>query len=196
MSASWSLERLAIQRIVDQARELGVEVPAEVSAFLCGGGGSAGARIWAAANPDAEPDPCCMESFDGGPADCTCWIPEYDLEETRPARLVTDADLQVQPLMCGDCAYRPGSPELADEWEREALLELPTRDNKRFFCHQGMRRPIRWRHPDGRVVDGDPADYQPYMKDSIAYQADGTPGLLCAGWDARRRAHLAALERR
>ncbi len=193
-AAPWSVERAAVQRIVDEAIALGVEVPAEVSAYLCGGRGSAGSRAWVAANPGVEPDPCCGESFDGGPEDCTCWVAVYDLEQ-QPPRVVAGDQLAVQPLMCGDCAYRPGSPELADEWQAEDLLALPTRADKRFFCHQGIRRPREWRHPDGRVVAGDPADYQPAMRAGIAYQASGEPALLCAGWDARRRAHLAALER-
>lgn len=28
----------------------------------------------------------------------------------------------------------------------------------------------------------------------VAYQADGTPGLLCAGWAARRRQLLAEVD--
>jgi MoaA/NifB/PqqE/SkfB family radical SAM enzyme len=60
-----------------------------------------------------------------------------------------------------------------------------------FWCHQGIRRVVEYRHPDGRVypvpplaagVDG---AYEPPIIDGRPYKADGTPADVCAGWWAR-----------
>nr|MDT0660822.1 hypothetical protein [Micromonospora sp. DSM 115978] len=72
--------------------------------------------------------------------------------------------------------------------ERRAVdLAVPTTP---FWCHQGMRRPFRWEHPDGRTVDGSPDDYQPPTLAGVPFRADGSPGLLCAGWAARTSRRL------
>lgn len=58
----------------------------------------------------------------------------------------------------------------------------------RFWCHQGMRRPLYWEHPAGVRITGSPADYDPPIEDLVPFKADGTPADLCAGWAARSRA--------
>ena len=55
-----------------------------------------------------------------------------------------------------------------------------------FWCHSGMRRPVAYRHAVLGEVAADPADYRPVIVDGVPYQADGRPGLICAGWMARR----------
>lgn len=132
--------------------------------------------------------PCCMSSAMNGPQGCTCWEPIYDLEQIEPKVgvmpvLVDECD--VRDRACSDCAYRPDSPERADETTAERLLELPAGAGA-FFCHQGIRRTVEWRHPDGRTAPGHPADYQPPRVNEVPYKADGTPADLCAGWAARR----------
>lgn len=142
---------------------------------------------------------CCPGAKDGGPAACTCWQPVYDLKQTEPPveTIVAVALGQLEPdvrdRMCSDCAYRPNSPEKtgSDDVNGDPqLLEQLAATGTRFFCHDGMRKPVGWRHPAGieiPAVDTD-SDYQPPIIESVPYRADGQPGLLCAGWAARRRA--------
>jgi hypothetical protein len=95
--------------------------------------------------------------------------------------------------MCGDCAYKPGSPERQGDsrYNGDAgLLDDLVRTATPFFCHVGVRRVARLAHPSGAVVDVPPGDYQPPVEGGIPYKADGTPGELCAGWSARRRARV------
>lgn len=142
---------------------------------------------------------CCMGA-DRGPQHCACWRPVYAGTQQDPVGAavnlidvgITQPD--VSDGMCGDCAYRPGSPEKtgdpkhrgdADELERLAAI------GKRFWCHQGMRRIEKWVHPSGAEVAGHPADYAPPIIGTTPYRLDGTPALLCAGWRARRKALLA-----
>jgi len=121
-------ERMAIKRLLDKARSVGVKPPA-IETFICGST-NGGARLYAAH------------------------------------------------------AFRKDSPERSVAWEEEALLALPASGDP-FWCHDGMRRPSTWRHPAGVLIDGDPADYRPPQRSGIPYRADGSPGLLCAGWMAR-----------
>lgn len=149
-------------------------------------------------NPDL-PDTggtCCYGAGVYGPGRCTCWVPEYDLEQADLDPMLRSwVEAGVKPntrqLMCQDCAYRPGSPERtgtdgyngdADELEALAALGRP------FFCHQGIRKPVRLRHPSGPVIDGHAAAYSPPITAGVPWRADGTPAELCAGWAARRRA--------
>lgn len=121
---------------------------------------------------------CCMSAAEDGPAACTCWEPVFDAEQAEPR---TDLEPGTRPAMCGDCAYRPDSPErLADPY---ALLYLAN-----FWCHRGIRRPTSWRHPDGRVRPGDPSDYQPPIVGGVPYRADGRPAERCGGWAALQAA--------
>ena len=94
--------------------------------------------------------------------------------------------------MCHDCAYRPNSPEkTGDEayaGDPQELERLARED--RFWCHDGMRQPRSWLHPPSGVTIAAvlAGDYQPPIIEGIPWRADGQPGLLCAGWAARRRA--------
>ena len=147
------------------------------------------------------PDPvygaCCIGSAIRGPQYCTCWTAEYDLEQAglRPGKPGRRAEL------CGDCAYKPGSPERLgdDRYTGDGeFLDRIVEDGESFFCHQGIRRAVRLVHPSGDVVElfkDPPGDYRPPIVDDIPYKADGSPADLCAGWAARRQKHLGLASR-
>jgi hypothetical protein len=136
---------------------------------------------------------CCWGTAIRGPEHCTCWEPEYDLEQLP----ISDADSPMpmpRAEMCGDCAFRPDSPERnGDEgYENNGGLDDLTElvdKGQPFYCHQGMRRIVRWRHPSGAAADDHPGNYAPPMATianaQIPFKADGTPGDICAGWWAR-----------
>ena len=145
------------------------------------------------------PVDCCAGRIADGPAGCTCWQPIYDREQIEPtdetvARVVCgEQQPEVRKRMCADCAYRPGSPEKQGA-ETAAVdasdLERLARED-RFWCHDEMRSPVAWQHPSGPRIPADPertGDYQPPIVCGVPYRANGQPGLLCAGWAARRRA--------
>jgi hypothetical protein len=160
-----------------------------MSANLCGLG--AGGGQWPdVGNGEA---PCCWESALDGPARCSCWEPVFDLEQQEPQR---DLEPGTRPSMCVDCAYRPSSPERTgdpdagtDVDELRALVD----SGSVFWCHQGMRRPIHWRHPSGAttVPAGMDLNYRPPIVDGRPFKADGTPGDICGGWAALRLKVLA-----
>jgi hypothetical protein len=185
-------QRTAIKRLVDKARAAGVEPAAEVLGMLHGNHSSASAAGFAARYPDGTCPPvgamgCCWGEVMGGLSGCTCWRPVFDVEQQSPIPPASPDDLGAMPRMCGDCAFRKGSPERSDPWMEETLLELPTSGDP-FWCHEGMVRPAAWRHPKlGPEYDvpGSSDDWQPPQVAGIPYRADGRPGLLCAGWAAR-----------
>jgi hypothetical protein len=93
--------------------------------------------------------------------------------------------------MCATCAYRPGSPERTDDPQAGAneddLRDL-IHNGGTFHCHEGLRRPIGYRHPpSGQVVAASPLDWQPPVVKGRAFQVDGQPAQLCAGLCAARR---------
>ncbi len=186
MSAETSLERLTYGKLVDKARHLGAEdqIPQMVLDFVDGHTHNPGALAWTREHPDDDQfRGCCEGEMVRGPIGDTCWEPVYDLEQ-QPLQPIGPDGITVRGGMCGDCAYRPGSPERDNPLMEETLMELPLRGDM-FFCHEGMRRPAKWRHPDGREVAGNPADYQPPFDDlRRPYRADGQVGLICAGWAA------------
>ncbi|MER7002235.1 hypothetical protein ABT297_04190 [Dactylosporangium sp. NPDC000555] len=193
-----AFERYAVQLLIDQANAAGVDVPDTINKIAsslanadhCG---SYPARTWAEQHPDEADWPvgCCIGNDLGGPDRCTCWVPVFALEQQPPRPPREPADIERQPRMCGDCAFRKGSPERADQFMEDALFDLAA-SGQPFWCHQDMRRPLYWRHPDGRRVEGSTADWQPPFVAGVPYRADGRPGLLCAGWLARaERAHRA-----
>lgn len=186
-----ALERDAVARKVRLLHELGVELPPDlaeaVNRVLCGQT-SAGARLWAAAHPDDDPTPCCDGSAVYDQTRCTCWEPVYAVEQSPPRPPASIGDIQVRARMCppgpddeAGCAFRPGSPERTDPLLVDELDELVYAGTP-FWCHTGMRRPVRWEHPDGRVIPGDPADWHPAMVGALPFRTDGQPALLCAGW--------------
>lgn len=148
----------------------------------------------------AAPVDCCPGRIADGPAGCTCWEPVFDLDQVDPdpaaalAIATGDAQPEERPRMCGNCAYRPNSPEKtgqATHAGNASELERLARTGERFYCHDGMRVPVAWRHPAGMRIPAAPdrdGDYQPPIVLGTPFRVDGRPGLLCAGWAARRRA--------
>lgn len=135
--------------------------------------------------PDATDGiPCCMASAIGDT--CSCWMPLYDQPRDHD---VQEGPSPVRELCCHDCAYRNDSPE------RTAGEALPYDYRTPFYCHDGMPRVIAQVHPAGALVHGEQGDYDPIVAGSSserrAWQADGQPGVLCAGWAAFARARAA-----
>jgi hypothetical protein len=177
-----AFERAAVQRVIDRVTAAGGTVPPEVTAImdrLDHGDGGHAARTWAREHPASIP--CCEASAYRDLESCTCWVPVFDVDQ-QPARPIGPGDLMVRPGgMCSDCAYRPGSPERVVDFTTDQLRSLPA-EGTPFYCHDGIRRPAYWVHPEGRRVEGDPADYQPLVVRGAPYRADGRVALLCAGW--------------
>lgn len=139
--------------------------------------------------PDAGEGGCCIGSAMGGPQRCTCWEPVYDLEQAEPVAAL----MGLRTIRCSDCAYLKNSPERRGEdgYQGDAdSLEDMVRNGELFACHQGIRKPLKYVHPSGAEIPGHPAAYDPPMVDGVPYKADGTPADLCAGWTARRLAHM------
>lgn len=133
--------------------------------------------------PEEAPDgwiPCCMASAVYGPRRCTCWEPAFDQSQAGPVGDCSRSDRR--DSLCHDCAYRPGSPERSDPEIAGGLMDLPLIGHP-FYCHQGMRRLVRWVHPDGRTYTPDRDDYHPgYTDEGLPLRADGSPAALCEGW--------------
>lgn len=189
-------ERYAVRRLLGQARAAGVEVPRAL-ARVCGNAASHGAVLYARLVDEESMPPeasgCCWGAAARGPADCTCWEPVYDVGQAPPRPPQSPDDLEARQGLCGDCAFRKGSPERATQWEEEALFDLAAQGDP-FWCHDGMRRPVAWCHPQLGEIVGDPDNWTPPQVAGIPYRADGRPGLLCAGWVARRSSTLAKLD--
>jgi hypothetical protein len=133
--------------------------------------------------PDAGNGGCCYGAAVYGPQRCTCWTPVYDLEQQEVTPGLPLPPIPVQ--MCHDCAYRPHSPERegdADVAGSGELLDELVRSREPFYCHQGIRHPVAYRHPSGAEIPGHPAGYDPPIVDGVPCKADGTPADLCAGW--------------
>lgn len=125
---------------------------------------------------------CCMGVASGGIDYCTCWEPIYDLDQAVGLDAVTP--LATRAKCCGDCAYRNGSPERNGD-EEDWLLELPG-GPATFFCHQGIRRILSYRHPSGLVLPAGSGDYDPPRSAGRVYRANGSPAEICAGFAAYR----------
>lgn len=144
--------------------------------------------------PEVDDGLCCTGAAMYGAGGCTCWRSVYDVDQADPmpaARVVRPGG------MCGDCAYRPGSPEKAGDpgYRGDAdQLEVWAEAATPFHCHDGLRRRVGRRHPAGVELHSPADEYDPPILDGVPYRADGQPGYLCAGWDARRRAIAARVE--
>lgn len=133
---------------------------------------------------------CCMGAAVYGMPRCTCWEPVYDLEQ-QPLENdgIPPSNIPTRSKCCGDCAYRQGSPEREDG-QGDFLDDLAVGGRGEFWCHQGVRRVIAWRHPDGREVPAAEGDYRPPETPGprpAIWKADGTIGERCAGWAATRK---------
>lgn len=145
------------------------------------------------ADEDDDPDriPCCMGTAAG--CACTCWEDEYD----QPQLPAQEGPPAIAPGPCSTCACRPGSPErleddtpydqrqMASSWE---LVQSLAARGEPFWCHQGMRRRVRERHPDGRVREVGEHDWAPGVRPGTPLQASGEPAVMCGGWAAMARA--------
>ena len=188
-------ERAAIAALIAKAEAAGVPVPDDVriAAATCGTA-NGGAILHVEQYPDADYVGCCEGAAYRGLEACTCWVPEYDVEQAPVSvESVTEHGIDTRPRRCGDCAYRPDSPERADVYTAEHLVHIAA-VGEPFWCHDGMRKPDRWRHPQrAEVVIGSGDDWQPPKVGGIPWRADGRPALLCAGWasEGRRQERLA-----
>lgn len=159
---------------------------------MCVSGGGSGLPC-----PDGEPcwDACALDG-----SDCAVWEPVY-----WPTPITDSEQLQAGPelrrrLACGDCAYRPGSPE-----RRDAGGGLPDSFDplRPFHCHDGMPALVGWTHPglgvsllarelpsmkDGFLIGS--YDYQPFSRNGRGWQYDGQPLVVCAGWAAHAQRAL------
>jgi hypothetical protein len=151
--------------------------------FVCGG------TDYPVEMPAVGDGECCEGALFDAPQACTCWKPVYDLEQRAPV----PGEAGLPAGMCADCAFRPKSPERQGapgyNGDAAALDELVTSGSP-FWCHQGIRKPVKWVHPSGAEVAGHPADYQPPIVAGVPFKADGTRADLCAGWAVRRLRHL------
>lgn len=128
-------------------------------------------------------DLCCMGAAVYGPERCTCWVPVYDRDQAEPD---TSTPPTTRTTCCYDCAYCNGSPERTTYDEEGELLDCAGDLRAAFWCHQGDRKVIEWRHPDGRVFPQEREHYAPPIVDGVPYRADGRAGERCAGWAAHR----------
>jgi hypothetical protein len=143
--------------------------------------------------PAASHNSCCYgAAFTDGDR-CTCWTPIVDPE---PTTVVQEGPMPVNGERCHDCAYRRDSPE------RQALDgdPMPYIPGGVFTCHVGMPKAVAFVHPCGERVEVPPGtendDYRPVTRGDRAWQADGRPAVVCAGWAADDRAYQRAQARR
>lgn len=132
--------------------------------------------------------PCCMGAA-LAENHCTCWEPIFDLEQQPLADGGEPGEITTRVKCCHDCAYRNGSPERSDD-RTEALDQHVWVEGEEFWCHQGVRRVVAFRHPDGRVLPAGEGDYRPPADPEgrpVIWKADGTVAERCAGWAALRK---------
>lgn len=143
--------------------------------------------------PDPTNGACCIGNASMGPKWCTCWVTVYDLDQQEPR--LGEAGRRASP--CADCAYRKDSPERqGDErykGSEDGLLDRIVVTGEPFWCHVGMRQPVKLVHPSGAEVDlreVAPGAYHPPVVGTVPYKANGAPGDVCAGWAVRRARYL------
>lgn len=162
--------------------------------MACGGGSGLPCP-----DPDGVP---CWEACAVDGSDCAVWEAIYWPEPTKdPARLQAGPEPKM-PTACGDCAYRPQSPERQDNGGDLPVTFDPLRP---FHCHVGMPALVGWSHPglgdvcllasslptmqDGFLIGS--YDYEPHHVGGRGFQADGRPLVVCAGWAAHAARVLA-----
>lgn len=137
--------------------------------------------------PDAGEGMCCYGSAVYGAGGCTCWDPVHDVEQQPPRLDLAPAD---RSTMCGDCAFRPDSPERSGDaryqHSGEGDLDDLVYSRDGFACHVGMRRVVALVHPSGARVEKGGHDYDPPVVRGVAFKADGSPAERCAGLRAAR----------
>jgi len=137
--------------------------------------------------PAAALNMCCYGAavYDG--ERCTCW---ESVVEPEPTQDVQEGPMPVNAQRCGDCAYRRDSPERQLR-DGDGMPYVP---GGVFLCHVGMPKVVRIEHPCGETRDVPPGvendDYRPVERGYRAWQADGRPAVVCAGWAADHRAYL------
>lgn len=136
---------------------------------------------------------CCYGEAFGGPMRCTCWEPVHDLEQEPPENGGTpppDDEIPTRAKCCHDCAYRNGSPE-RERGEGDRLDDWALDGRSEFWCHQGVRRIVAYRHPDGTVLPAGDGEYDPPTGNDpgrpVLFKADGSIGERCAGWASTRK---------
>ncbi len=132
---------------------------------------------------------CCMGAAENGFDRCTCWEPIYDKHQDDV--LENPPWIIERTTMCDDCAFRPDSPERQGDERYNHAGDDELRELEHFWCHQGMRKPVAYRHPYGITLDADHDAYDPPQRiingERVPFKADGTPGDRCAGFAALRR---------
>jgi hypothetical protein len=141
------------------------------------------------ADPDNPMNWCCAGAAMWGPSRCTCWVPIF-------SKVQRELDASIEPgtrsEQCADCAYRQDSAEQQD-YRADQLRTITHSDEAPFWCHQGMRYEVGYRHPSGMYVEaqrdevGSIASWAPPLRNGVPFKANGTPADRCAGWAARRR---------
>ncbi|RYZ28206.1 MAG: hypothetical protein EOP01_06790, partial [Propionibacteriaceae bacterium] len=83
---------------------------------------------------------CCYGTAVYGPERCTCWQEVLDVPEQAP--LQRELPTPTRSRLCGDCAFRPDSPERTGV--EHAGHDVEDLDDVvaggAFFCHDGMAR--------------------------------------------------------
>jgi hypothetical protein len=148
--------------------------------FICGAGGAPSDALRVLTQLAY----CCADAAHDGPSACSCWEMEFDVDQAPVDRTLEPG---TRTSMCTDCAYR-----VPADFGGHGSLTDP------FWCHQGMRKPVRYRHPAGIIVEARADHYKPPLvqRDDglvIPYKADGTPGDRCAGWVSWRLAESRSL---
>lgn len=132
---------------------------------------------------------CCYGAAFTDGERCTCWA---TVLEPVPTAEVQEGPMPINTRRCGDCAYRRDSPE-RQERDGDTMPYIP---GHIFTCHVGMPRAVAYVHPCGERRETPTGtefdDYHPIQRGDRAWQADGRPAVVCAGWAADDRAYQEA----
>lgn len=157
---------------------------------ICGTSDLAAIGLFARVLGRLKNEPCCVSSAEDGPDACTCWEPVYDYDQAPTIAIGLD-HVETRSEMCHDCAFRPDSPERQGDPLHNYNSDDDLRGLEHFWCHQGMRKPIAYRHPYGIEITADHDAYNPPIRTisgvGVPFKADGTPGDRCAGFEAWKR---------